>query len=152
MPPKSAVPAPAEKPSPAPEQKKSADRPETKSAPTMAANNADRDAALATVQQWAKAWSAKDVKSYLAFYGSEFVPPKGMTRKAWAEERQARIAGKGRISVRIDSPQVAIKGTTATVSFRQAYESDRLTATSRKTLVLAKQGNRWQIVQEQTGG
>jgi tetratricopeptide (TPR) repeat protein len=150
------APAPAAKPTLAAEEKpavaKTDVKPVAKPAPAVAANNADHDAALATVQQWAKAWSAKDVKSYLGFYGNAFVPPKGMTRKAWADERHARIAGKGRINVKIDSPQVTIKGNSATVSFRQTYDSDRLTATSRKTLVLAKQGNRWQIVQEQTGG
>jgi ketosteroid isomerase-like protein len=134
------------------DEKKAPAKPESKPSPALASNNADRDAALALVQQWAKAWSAKDVKSYLSFYGNEFVPPKGMSRKAWSQERHARIAGKGRINVKIDSPEATIKGNTATVAFRQTYDSDRLTATSRKTLVLAKQGNRWQIVQEKTGG
>jgi tetratricopeptide (TPR) repeat protein len=134
------------------DEKKPSSKPESKPAPAVASNNADRDAALVLVQRWAKAWSAKDVKSYLNFYGNDFVPPKGMSRKAWTQERHARIAGKGRINVEIASPQVTVKGDTATVTFRQSYESDRLTATSRKTLVLAKQGSRWQIVQEKTGG
>lgn len=159
-----AVPAPAPAPAPsvpktvaaAPAEKivpsKPEGRPAPPPAPALANNSADRDAALATVQQWAKSWSAKDVKTYLSFYDNDFVPAKGMTRKAWAQERHARIAGKGRINVKIESPQVSIKGNTATVNFRQIYESDRLSASSRKTLVLGKQGNRWQILQEKTGG
>jgi tetratricopeptide (TPR) repeat protein len=146
--PKAVAPAPVEKVVPGKPEAKPAPAP----APALANNNADRDAALATVQQWAKSWSAQDVKTYLSFYGNGFAPPKGMTRKAWAQERQARIAGKGRINVKIESPQVSVKGNTATVNFRQIYESDRLSATSRKTLVLGKQGNRWQILQEKTGG
>jgi ketosteroid isomerase-like protein/cytochrome c-type biogenesis protein CcmH/NrfG len=156
VPPVAKAPAPSEKPASIPDknadEKQASSKPESKPAPALANNNADRDAALALVQQWAKAWSAKDVKSYLSFYGNDFSPPKGMSRKEWTQERHARIAGKGRINVKVDSPQVTIKGNTATVAFRQTYDSDRLTATSRKTLVLAKQGNRWQIVQEKTGG
>jgi tetratricopeptide (TPR) repeat protein len=114
-------------------------------------STADRDAVMATVNGWANAWSAKDVKGYLAFYSSKFDTPNGMTRKAWAEERQARISGKGRINVKVESPQVSIEGNTATVKFRQIYTSDRLTANSRKTLVFARNGNKWQIQQERSG-
>jgi hypothetical protein len=37
------------------------------------------------------------------------------------------------------------------VKFRQVYVSDRLTANTRKTLVLTKQGSKWRIKQENTG-
>lgn len=113
--------------------------------------NPERDAVMATVQGWARAWSAKDVKTYLNYYGTDFETPKGVTRKAWADERQARIAGKGRISVKIESPQVFINADKATVKFRQIYTSDRLSASSRKTLVLEKRRGKWQIQQEFTG-
>lgn len=145
-----AAPAPVAKAAPPADEVKTPSKPEQKPAPVN--NDAERDVVLTTVRQWAKAWSARDVKAYLAFYSRNFDTPRGMSRKAWEAERHARIAGKGRINVTIASPQVSIKGNSATVSFRQTYESDRLTANSRKTLVLAKQGSKWQIVQEQTGG
>jgi hypothetical protein len=91
------------------------------------------------------------VKGYLSFYSSDFDTPKGMSRKAWADEREARIANKDRITVKVESPQVTINGNTATVKFRQSYVSDRLTSNSRKTLVLTRNGAKWQIKQEQTG-
>ncbi|MDB5824382.1 MAG: tetratricopeptide repeat protein [Herminiimonas sp.] len=116
-----------------------------------AADNADRDAVLASVHGWASAWSARDVKTYLNHYGPEFQPPKGMSRKAWSEERESRIAGKGRINVKVETPQVHVDGNTATVKFRQAYSSDRLSSTSRKTLVLVKNHGKWQIRSETTG-
>jgi tetratricopeptide (TPR) repeat protein len=121
--------------------------------PTKPAHNEDAESAevLNVVNNWAKAWSAQDVKSYLSFYGSDFQTPGGVSRKAWADERQARIAGKGHISVKVESPQVTVNGNTATVKFRQIYVSDRLKADSRKILVLTKQGNRWQIKQEHAG-
>lgn len=111
-----------------------------------------RNDALTLVTIWAKAWSNKDVKTYLAQYGADFQPPKAQTRKQWAEERRARIEEKGRISVDIDSPKVTIKGDTAIVRFRQSYKSDNLKINAGKTLVLNRQGNRWMIVQERAGG
>ena len=42
-------------------------------------------------------------------------------------------------------------GNLATVKFRQVYASDRLSSNSRKTLVMEKQGNKWQIKQEHAG-
>jgi tetratricopeptide (TPR) repeat protein len=111
----------------------------------------DQDAVLKTVNGWAAAWSARDVKKYLSYYGGDFQVPGGVSRKAWTDERHSRIAGKGRIEVKIESPQVALSGDTATVKFRQTYVSDRLTANSRKTLVLTRQGGKWLIRQERTG-
>jgi outer membrane biosynthesis protein TonB len=112
----------------------------------------ERGAVLNTVNNWAKAWSDMDVRSYLASYGNDFVPPKGQSRKEWSEERRARIEEKGHISVKVEAPQVSIKNDTATVRFRQIYNSNRLTVDSRKTLILTKQGNRWLIKQERSGG
>jgi ketosteroid isomerase-like protein len=143
------APVPAAKPAPAPAVAKAEPvKPEPKPIPS---SNVERDEVLATVHGWAKAWSERDVKDYLAFYGSEFQTPNGMPRKAWEEERRARIVGKGRISVKVESPEVSISGNTATVRFRQQYISDRLTANTRKVLVLAKHGGKWQIKQENAG-
>jgi Flp pilus assembly protein TadD/ketosteroid isomerase-like protein len=114
-------------------------------------DNAERDAVLAQVNGWAKAWAAQNVDSYLAYYSQQFEPPKGLSRKAWADERRARIEGKGRIRVEVGAPEVVVNGNTAKVTFRQTYESDRLTSKSRKTLVLVKNGGKWQIKQESSG-
>ncbi|WP_340638442.1 L,D-transpeptidase Cds6 family protein [Noviherbaspirillum cavernae] len=116
-----------------------------------AANNGELDDVMAVVNGWAKAWSSQDVKGYLNFYGSDFQVPGGQARKTWEEERRSRIAGKGRISVKVEQARATVQGNTATVKFRQVYVSDQLTANTRKILVLAKQGGKWQIKQEQTG-
>ncbi|WP_414091963.1 YybH family protein [Herbaspirillum seropedicae] len=107
---------------------------------------------LAALNGWAKAWSDKDVRGYLGHYASDFDTPKGASRKEWAEERRARIEDKGRISVKVSNATVSINGNTATVRYRQIYNSDRLTVDSRKTLIFVKQGNRWLIKQERSGG
>ncbi|WP_019140497.1 L,D-transpeptidase Cds6 family protein [Noviherbaspirillum massiliense] len=146
--PAAAAPAAPERPAAVAVAKPEPVQPQPKAKPE---SNPEQDDVLAVVHGWAKAWSSQDVKSYLAFYGNDFQTPKGLSRKAWEQERRARIAGKDRISVKVESPQVTFKGDTATVRFRQAYVSDRLTANTRKTLVLAKQGGRWKIKQEQAG-
>ncbi|MBK4735721.1 DUF4440 domain-containing protein [Noviherbaspirillum sp. DKR-6] len=113
---------------------------------------AERGAVMNAVTAWAHAWSERDVPAYLAHYASDFEPGKGLTRKAWAEERHARITGKGRIEVRVEKPQVEVNGALATVRFHQVYVSDRLSASSRKTLTLERQRNgKWQITRESTG-
>jgi Flp pilus assembly protein TadD/ketosteroid isomerase-like protein len=125
-----------------------------KAAPAPApapANNAEQAEVLKVVDAWAKAWSNKDVKGYLNMYHDKFQTPGGVSMKAWSEERRSRIEGKGRISVKVEAPQVTFDGNSATVKFKQAYSSDRLSSTSRKTLVLEKQGKQWQIKQERTG-
>jgi tetratricopeptide (TPR) repeat protein len=143
--------AQAAKPAPAPSAPVAAAKPEpvkpeAKPAPN---GNAEKGEVLNAVHGWAKAWSSRDVKSYLNFYGGDFETPKDQSRKQWEQERHARIAGKGRIEVKVEDPRVEVNGSTAIAKFRQVYLSDRLTATTRKTLVLTKRSGKWQIKQEQ---
>lgn len=143
------------KPDPKAEQKQAQKREDEAKreakAKANAAAEAERDQVLSAVNAWAKAWSARDVKAYLNAYAGDFTLPAGQSRKAWAEERRARIEDKGRISVKVETPQVSVSGNTATVKFRQIYDSDRTKANSRKTLVLVKQSGKWQIMQERAG-
>ena len=149
-------PEPQGKPEPRPQPKLAAvvapvSAAEVKQASTPTASGRERDEVLAAVNDWADAWSAQDMKRYLGHYAPDFETPKGEPRKTWADERTSRIVGKGRISVKVDSPQISISGSTATVKFRQVYSSDQLQADSRKILVLTRQGTTWQIRQERTG-
>ena len=103
------------------------------------------------MRAWAGAWAAKDMSGYLGAYGKEFDPPGNQSRKAWEEERRARIVGKSHISVRLSDLQVSVNGTRATAKFKQAYSADTLNVSSRKTLELVKAGDKWVIVRESTG-
>ncbi|TCP18311.1 tetratricopeptide repeat protein [Simplicispira metamorpha] len=103
------------------------------------------------VQDWAKAWAAKDMPSYLSAYGKDFVPAGKQSRKAWETERRDRIVGKSRISVKIDDLQVKVAGTKATARFRQSYSAGALNTQSRKTLEMVKVQNQWLIVRESVG-
>lgn len=103
------------------------------------------------VHKWTDAWSSQDMKGYLGAYSSDFQPPQGLSRKAWVEERRARIEGKNRISIKIASPKITITGDSATVKFRQSYQSNSFTSNSSKTLLMTRQNGKWQIKQERTG-
>lgn len=118
--------------------------------PATVASTAEKDVENA-VHGWSNAWASKDMNGYLASYGKEFDPSGNQTRKAWEEERRSRILGKSRISVKLNNLSVSVSGNTATAKFKQDYSADSLNVSSRKTLNLAKTGDRWVIVKESTG-
>jgi tetratricopeptide (TPR) repeat protein len=111
------------------------------------------DEVLKAVGQWARAWSENDVAAYLAHYAPGFETPGGEAREAWEAQRRARIAKPRRIQVEIESPRVTFNDDgRATVNFRQHYRSETFKATSNKTLVMIRSGDRWLIQQERVGG
>jgi len=134
----------------APTPAKAASAPVPASAPAAAAG-ADK-AVEEAVNAWAAAWAAKDMTRYLAAYGKDFDPPGSQSRKAWEEERRVRIVGKSRITLKLTDMRIEVEGNKARARFRQDYDADTLSVTSRKTLELVKAGDRWVIVKESTGG
>ncbi len=74
-----------------------------------------------------------------------------MGRSAWEEERRQRISSKSKITVKLENLTVAASANTAVAKFRQDYKANGLSVSSRKTLDLVKNGERWQIVKETTG-
>ena len=151
-----AAPAPA----PAPEAKPAAPAPAPvatapeKAAPkpvpaAPAAPAAGGDDVVQVVNGWAAAWSKKDVTAYLAFYAKDFKTPNGEERGAWEHARRTRILAPKSISVEANSPKVTMTGDKqASVTFRQNYKSDTLSANGMKTLVLVKTDAGWRIQQE----
>ena len=115
------------------------------------ADSAAEQAAQEAVLAWAKAWSAKDVASYLGAYSKEFAPPGKQSRAAWEEDRRKRIVGKTSISVKLDNLDVTVSGNKAVAKFRQQYRAGALSVSSRKTLHLLKTGDHWQITKESSG-
>jgi len=103
------------------------------------------------VYAWARAWADKNMTQYLAAYGTDFQTPGHVPRSAWEEDRRLRITGKSRITINLLELRVTVNGNRAVAKFRQAYKADTLAVTSRKTLELAKTGDRWLIVREYSG-
>jgi Flp pilus assembly protein TadD/ketosteroid isomerase-like protein len=104
------------------------------------------------VRAWARAWSEKNMSQYLAAYDRAFEVPGQQSRSAWEQDRRLRITGKSRITVNLLELQITVKGNRAVAKFRQDYKADALAILSRKTLELAKTGDRWLIVKESSGG
>lgn len=147
------APAPAAAAAPAPAAAPAAAAPATAPAPApAAASDSSTQAVTAAVQAWASAWAAKDMKAYLGAYDKSFDPPGRQGRAAWEKEREARIVGKSKISVKLSDINVSVQGDKATARFRQAYSADSLNVSSRKTLDLVHNNGRWTIVRESTGG
>ena len=132
-----APPTPAATPQPAP--------------PAPAATSGAEKEVTAVVRAWADAWSEKDIDTYLASYGANFDTPGSQSRNAWEADRRARILGKSRISVKLSNLSVVVQGSKAVAKFKQDYSANSLNVSSRKTLDLAKVGERWVIVKESTG-
>lgn len=140
--------APAASAQAAPQPAPAPAAPATAPAPDTAA---EREAVQA-VEAWAKAWARKDVKTYLSFYDKDFRTPGGVSRKAWENEREQRVGKPGKISVDIENPDAKVDGDTATVRFRQKYESAGFNSSTMKTLELVKRNGSWRIRQERVGG
>ena len=101
---------------------------------------------------WAKAWSERDVATYLAHYASDFKTPGGEARDAWEKSRRERISKAQSIQVSVTNPKVSFTDAThASVVFKQSYRSDTVKSSTAKTLVLVRTGEKWLIQQEQVG-
>lgn len=103
---------------------------------------------LKSVQAWSAAWSAKNVRGYLAAYTPDY-KPQGMSREAWEKQRLERISKPKVIEVELSEVSVSLKDDShATVAFTQRYRSDLYGDSTRKTLLLEKIGDTWLISSE----
>ncbi len=103
------------------------------------------------VEDWADAWSGKNVKKYLAHYASNFETPDGESRKAWTETRRERISRPKHIEVKVSNIAVDFTDSAhATVKFRQSYRASGFKASGGKTLQMVKSGGNWLIQSERT--
>lgn len=126
--------------------------PETKVAPPVVAKPVATSAGeadiIATLQDWANAWSQKDVKTYLAHYAADFQTPNGMPRKAWEAERNQRIDKPGKLQVNLEDFKISLSDDKAIVKFHQHYRSSSLKNSTGKTVTLTNAGGKWLIQQE----
>ncbi|MEJ6007780.1 tetratricopeptide repeat protein [Paucibacter sp. AS339] len=108
----------------------------------------DKQAVEKALRAWAQAWSKRDMSAYYDAYAPDF-KGKASSRKAWEQERQARITSKKKISVGLSDLQIKISGDKAMVRVRQDYSSDALNVKSSKNIEMVKsKSGDWQITQE----
>ena len=122
--------------------------PAEKNAPPASNNSGE---VLKTVNAWAAAWSAKDVKKYLSFYAADFKMPGGQSRAAWEAARHERISKPKSIQVGISGATVSFSDSNhAAVKFHQSYRASHLKSSGSKTLLMVKSGGNWLIQEERT--
>ena len=107
-----------------------------------------QQAVIEVVEGWAKAWSAQNVETYLAYYANDFKTPNGESRSAWEKTRKERIRSPSSIRVDVLSPKVSMDGNRATITFKQRYRANGNIMRTDKTLHLYKSGDKWLITQE----
>lgn len=102
------------------------------------------------VNQWSQAWASKNIEAYLASYADDFKPAKGLSRKAWEQQRRDRIAQPTKINIELSNINVVSNDETmAKVQFKQKYRADkRASIRTNKTLLLKKSGDSWLITEE----
>ena len=117
--------------------------------PVPDTGSSDEKNIVEAVNNWAKAWSAKDLDKYFDSYADSFKPAKGESHKAWEQTRRDRISKPSSINVGIANPKVTLEGAdNAKVSFKQSYRADGKPISTSKTLVMKKVGGVWLIDQE----
>ena len=101
------------------------------------------------VEQWAEAWSRRDVASYLACYADDYVPD-GMSRATWEARRKLRISRPRSIKVELRQVEVSVSPDgIASARFVQDFRADNYRETGvRKELRLKNEHGRWLIVGE----
>ena len=121
--------------------------------PTTSSSNKNKDADLiAFANDWANAWSAKDIDLYLSKYAQDFKTPNGDAFSLWQTSRRQKISSQGKILVEIEDLKLSMKtDNSARIQFKQKYTSDKLTEMSNKSLVVKKIDGRW-LIQEEISG
>jgi tetratricopeptide (TPR) repeat protein len=111
----------------------------------------NRNAVELAIKNWAKVWSAQDVDGYIASYGKEFVPPKGLSRSAWEKERRVRLRKPRFIKVSLSGIKINLHGKDyAEIRFTQSYQSNTYGDKVKKEVLMRKVDDKWLITQERT--
>ena len=106
---------------------------------------------IGVINNWASAWSNKDVDSYLSFYAEDFIPPDDLTKHEWKALLEEQLSKTKFISVDVIQPTVKLYGNDhAQVFFSQSYQSDTYKDQVNKILLMKKVNSRWFIIEEKS--
>ncbi|MFT4045701.1 MAG: hypothetical protein QM661_03300 [Solimonas sp.] len=113
----------------------------------------DREAFMARIEKWRKAWSSKDTDAYLDFYGSEFTT-EGMHLKDFVAHKRRVNAQKKFIDVQLSDISLyrypGSDGELMLAEFTQHYRSDNFRMELRKQQFWKREANGgWKIFREE---
>ncbi len=112
-----------------------------------AAQAQDATEIKAFLAAWEKSWEKKDLNQYMDCYSKAF-RSKGKGWEQWKQHKKQLNSRYRSIQVSLDEIKIQQNGKTATISFRQTYNSDGLKSVGRKSLTLREEGNSWKIISE----
>ena len=123
---------------------------DTTATETLAIDPSDaHDPIAQALRDWAKAWSLRDMPSYLASYAPDFQPAKQQSLADWRTERYQRIRSKNRIQISLKDLRIQhLADDTARATFIQTYQADGLSLTHQKVMEFKRIDNRWLIQRE----
>lgn len=99
------------------------------------------------ISSWLGAWSSKDIKSYGAFYASDFISS-GMNLTSWLNKKRKLNNAYDYIKINIDNLEIQKGKKYTTATFMQDYESNAFKAEGEKKLILKVEDGRWKIYRE----
>lgn len=112
--------------------------------------DADSDAEFrAAVQAWIQAWQAQDLDAYFDHYHSRYQPRYQDSVAEWRSNRQRVIGNAAWIALALSDFQVVERDADSVeVQFWLGYQSGSYQDRTLKKLVLAREDNRWRILEE----
>ena len=98
-----------------------------------------RESLVEAIDQWAKAWSNKNVSDYLSSYSKDFSVPGNRSRKNWESLRKDRLSRPKFIRVTLEYQRfVQVEENVVDVFFRQTYSSNTYRDVTDKVLRMTK--------------
>ncbi len=103
------------------------------------------------VARWQAAWESRDPERYFARYSARFDPgPRFASVERWKRYKRRVLTNKAFIRIELrDLEFRKLDDGRIEARFTQLYQSDRLSSTDRKRLVLVRENGRWLIEREE---
>lgn len=103
----------------------------------------------AVLEGWRANWMDGRVERYLAYYSSDFVPPRRLTRTQWEKQRRVRVVPERRAQITLSDVRMDFRGDElVTLVLRQDYRSPRYTDSVIKKIQLRREDGVWKILRE----
>ena len=117
----------------------------------LAAQEAEKQALQAAIEDWRKDWVSQDTDAYLSHYSKQFFYSDGGLQK-WADYKRGIQASKPKVSIQIEDVSMftypATKQPVVVVNFEQNFKSSGLQNKMRKRQYWMLDDDQWKIIYE----